>query len=159
MFNSNFLKITLFNFYFSKLKLVASPLDVDTQEDLITMPKGTKLSPAPFDYIYVQNVESFVGLTLSKDGENIEICSLLKRNHITLEAIRKLIHSLCSVLSIDLKIFVQEKSCPVNLFNPKHMHLLKDRLTRDLQKVNNVLPSVTPSMCNPTGNTIDFRYY
>ena len=58
-----------------------------------------------------------------------------------------------SVLSIDLKIFVQEKSCPVNLFNPKHMHLLKDRLTRDLQKLNNILPSVTPSICTPVAST------
>ena len=33
------------------------------------------------------------------------------------------------------------------------MHLLKDRLTRDLQKLNNILPSVTPSICTPVAST------
>ena len=65
------------------------------EEDLITMPHGTKLSPSAFDYINVQNVESFVGLTISKDGESIEVCHLLQRNHIDLEAIRRLIHGIC----------------------------------------------------------------
>ena len=59
------------------------------------MPKGTKLSATPFDYVNVQNAESFVGLTLSKDGESVEICQLLKRSRITLEAMRRLIHGLC----------------------------------------------------------------
>ena len=64
-------------------------------EDLITMPLGTKLSPSAFDYLNVQNVESFVGLTISKDGKSIEVCHLLQRNHINLEAIRRLIHGIC----------------------------------------------------------------
>ena len=59
------------------------------------MPKGTKLSATPFDYVNVQNAESFVGLTLSKDGESVEVCQLLKRSRITLEAMRRLIHGLC----------------------------------------------------------------
>ena len=59
------------------------------------MPNGTKLSATPFDYVNVQNAESFVGLTLSKDGESVEVCQLLKRSRITLEAMRRLIHGLC----------------------------------------------------------------
>ena len=81
----------------SKLNLAASGSDLenDNLEDIFTMPKGTKLSASPFDYVNVQNAESFVGLTLSKDGESVEVCQLLKRSRITLEAMRKLIHGLC----------------------------------------------------------------
>ena len=60
----------------------------------------------------MQNVESLVGLTLSQDEESIEICHLLNKNDISLENVRKLIHALLSVISVDLKSFVQEKSCP-----------------------------------------------
>ena len=61
------------------------------------------------------------------------------------------------MLSIDLKIFVQERTSPVNLYNPKHMHLLKDRLTRDLQKVNNVLPPIKSASCQPlASNEVEF---
>ena len=128
-------------------------LEESDDGELTTMPTGTKLSAKPFDYHYIQNVESFVGLTLSPDGESIEVCPLLERNNITLETMRKLIHALLSVLSIDLKTFVQEKSCPVHLFEVKHMHLLKDKLTRDLLKVNNVLPEATRPLCNPVSST------
>ena len=33
------------------------------------------------------------------------------------------------------------------------MHLLKDKLTRDLMKVNNVLPELTRPICNPISST------
>ena len=84
----------------------------DFEEYFDTMPEGSKMSSKPFDYKYVQNVESLVGLTLSKDEESVEICHLLNKNDITLENVRKLIHALLSVISVDLKSFVQEKSCP-----------------------------------------------
>ena len=84
----------------------------DFDEYFATMPKGSTMSSKPFDYKYVQNVESLVGLTLSKDDESVEVCHLLNKDDITLENVRKLIHALLSVISVDLKSFVQEKSCP-----------------------------------------------
>ena len=127
--------------------------DIDTEIDLATMPKGTRLSPKPFDYAHVQNVESFVGLTLSQDGESVEVCHILERKNINLEDVRRLLHSVLSVISVDLKTFVQEKSCPVHLFEVKHMHLLKDKLTRDLMELKNVLPEPANPICVPISST------
>ena len=123
------------------------------EEDLVTMPDGTMLSSTPFDYNQVQNVEAIIGLTLAKDYECLEVCPLLEKKDIKLASFRKLIHAVMSVLSIDFKAFVQEKSCPVHLFEVKHMHLLKDKLTRDLMKVDNVLPELTSPICNPLPST------
>ena len=38
-------------------------------DEVLTMPIKAQLSAKPFDYSLVQHVESFVGLTLSGDGE------------------------------------------------------------------------------------------
>jgi hypothetical protein len=125
----------------------------DEDEELITMPVGTKLSAAIFDYKFIQCVESFVGLSLSGDGESVEVCQILQRDNITLEAMRRLFHGAMSVLSIDLKTFVQEKPGPVQLFEIKHMHLLKDRLSRELLKTNNSVPDPDPPTCKPMAST------
>ena len=127
--------------------------EVDQNEDFITMPEGSRLLTKPFDYKYVQNVESLVGLTLSKDEESVEVCHLLNKGDIRLENLRKLIHALLSVISVDLKSFVQEKSCPVHLYEVKHMHLLKDKLTRDLLSTSNVLPETCRPVCVPVSST------
>ena len=116
------------------------------------MPENSTFSAKPFDYNFVQYVESLVGLTLSKDEESLEICHLINKNDVTLETMRRLMHAVLSVLSADFKTFVQEKSCPVHLFEVKHMHLLKDKLTRDLQKVDNVLPESSRPLCVPVSS-------
>ncbi len=128
-----------------------SKIDHDDEEgdDLITMPVGATFSGSFFDYDFVNCAESFVGLTLSNDDESIEVCQLLHRNDITLSSIRRLVHAVLAVLSIDFKTFIMEKPGPVALFEAKHMHLLRDKLTRDLQKRHNQRPEPSPPTCHP----------
>ena len=52
-----------------------------------------------------------------------------------------------------IQINSYDRIFPVNLYEVKHMHLLKDKLTRDLISTNNVLPEPSRPVCIPVSST------
>ena len=102
-------------------------------ENILTLPLGYTYRSKPLEASELLHVDSFVALAISKDDESLDLRYLLHKDHITLEGMRDLLHSIQSVLDIDMYDFITEKQSlffinPTCLSNP----VLKNRYCKQV---------------------------
>ena len=111
-----------------------SKLDsLSDNENILTLPPGYTYRSKPLEASELLHVDSFVALAISKDDESLDLRYLLHKDHITLEGMRDLLHSIQSVLDIDMYDFITEKQSlffinPTCLSNP----VLKNRFCKQV---------------------------
>ncbi len=76
--------------------------DDDDSSPLETMPDGTYLLSKQMPYNFHEKVDSIVGMTLSNDGESIEVRPLMSEETISVDNLRTLFHSIMAVLNLDI---------------------------------------------------------
>ena len=108
-------------------------------QNIMTLPEGytyrcTPLNPS--DLQDSEEVESFVGLSLSNDGESLDVRYLLHKDNLTLSGLKDVFHGVQSVCDIDMHDFLTEKQSlffinPTCLSNP----VLKNRYCKQVCKL------------------------
>jgi len=86
---------------------------------------NTFLSPLALQLEDCKYAESFVAMTLSKDGESVEVKYLLHRNDIRLEKFQDLLHHVLCVIESDLFSLLSDRGSPV-LISPPGYEILLD---------------------------------
>ena len=133
-------------------KLVAgqSKIDHDDEEgDLLTLDEGVHLTGRFISQSELELAESFVGMTLSNDGESIELKYLMHRSNITLVAMQEVFHAVMSVTETDAKTLISEKVSPMHIIEGNEIYKLRNMLTKEIMANNNEMPDPKKPSCLP----------
>ncbi len=159
-----------------------SKIDHETSTVLTTLPINTYLSPLTLSIEDCELVESFVAMTLSKDGESVEVNYLVHRNNITLENLQDLLHHVLCVVETDLFTFLSDRASPVQISPPGNWNLtfksptmiffnlwilfgstdqlplLRNRFTKEIISSGRQQPSLSIPLCNGPFKTQEINF-
>ena len=128
-----------------------SKLDFDYPENIRTLTPDnylvSKLMPASMS----ETAEAIVGMTLSKDGESIEIRILMTKEELTdLCSLMNVFHACMAILDMDLCSLTMFKHSPFNLNNTgQNIVCLRNRYSTDLVESEGQMPDPPETTCIP----------
>ncbi|TRY68908.1 hypothetical protein TCAL_12788 [Tigriopus californicus] len=110
----------------------SSKIDHGSGTNFSTLDPGISLTGRFVAQAELGLAESFVGMTLSGDGESIEIKYLVHRSDITISGIQNLFHGVMSVLELDFKTFLSDKGSPIAVIPSPQVPLLRNKFSKEI---------------------------
>lgn len=127
----------------------SSKIDHDSETEISTLGPEVSLTGRFIAQAELDLAESFVGMTLSGDGESVEIQYLLHRRDITLTGLQTLFHGAMSVLELDFKTFLSDKGSPIAVIPSTQVPLLRNKYSKEIIDEGKGMLEESKPVCMP----------
>jgi hypothetical protein len=114
---------------------------------LVTVDEGVALTARTVTQDELPFAETFVALTLSNDGQSIEVRQIMHKDNITLEGIIELFHYSAAVTGVTVKDLVSEHCSPVALIPSSKMPTLRNAYSKEVIANEYQLPDPPKLLC------------
>lgn len=128
-----------------------SKLDHSKPELIRTLSSDHFLSPKIYGLGYNETIDAFIGMTLSNDGESIEVRTLIHRQNMhNLSKLMDLFHAIMAVMDADLCSLTMFKLSPFVLNSTgQNLACLRNKYTNELVESDRKMPDPPETTCIP----------